>query len=109
MSSTIGSTRSSNGLLPVPAWNVRVMISEQWTDGGINVPVDPAKPNSEELFLHHDQLAAEEFVAVGRGATSIVNERVSVYAFYIQAIEGTNAHKVDHRFWTGVSYGVGAH
>ena len=97
------------GYFPSPAWNVRVMVSEQWTDGGINVPVDPAKPDSEELFLHHDQLAAEEFVAVGGGATWIVNERVSVYAFYLQAIEGTNAHKVDHRISTGVSCGLGAH
>ena len=27
------------GYFPTPAWNVRVMVSEQWTDGGINVPV----------------------------------------------------------------------
>jgi hypothetical protein len=92
------------GYFPTPAWNVRLMVSRQWTQGGIDVPTsDP------ELFPVHDILAAEEFLAVGGGASWIVNERVSVYAFYMQAIEGTNAHKVDHRVTTGVSYGVGGH
>ncbi len=93
------------GYFPTPAWNLRAVVSRQWTDGGINVPVALDDPR----FPHHDQLAAEEFVAVGGGATWVVNERVSVYAFYLQAIEGTNAHKVDHRVSTGVSYGLGGH
>ena len=93
------------GYFPTPDWNVRVMVSQQWTNGGINVPV----PLDDPRFPHHDQLAAEEFVAVGGGATWVINERASVYAFYMQAIEGTNAHKVDHRVSTGVSYGFGGH
>lgn len=93
------------GYFPTPDWNVRVMVSQQWTNGGINVPV----PLDDPRFPHHDALAAEEFVAVGGGATWVVNERASVYAFYLQAIEGTNAHKVDHRVSTGVSYGFGGH
>jgi hypothetical protein len=93
------------GYFPTPSWNVRAFVSEQWTDGGINVPI----PVTDPLFPHHDALAAEEFVAVGGGATWVVNERVSVYAFYMQAIEGSNAHKVDHRLSMGVSYGVGGH
>jgi hypothetical protein len=32
-----------------------------------------------------------------------------VYGLYMQAIEGTNAHKMDHRVSVGVSYGVGGH
>jgi hypothetical protein len=97
------------GYFPTPSWNVRLIYSQQWTQGGINVPVDPDIPNSAILFEHHDQLAAEEFKALGGGATWVVNERVSVYAFYLQAFEGTNAHKVDHRVTTGVSYGLGGH
>ena len=92
------------GYFPTPAWNVRLMASRQWTQGGIDVPTfDP------ELFPVHDILAAEEFVAVGGGATWVINERVSVYAFYMQAIDGRSAHKVDHRVTTGVSYGLGGH
>jgi hypothetical protein len=93
------------GYFPTPTWNVRLLLSEQWTNGGIDVPI----PQTDPRFPHHDQLAAEEFTAVGGGATWVVNERFSVYAFYMQAIEGTNAHKVDHRFSTGVSYGLGGH
>ena len=97
------------GYFPTPGWNVRVIVSRQWTHGGIDVPVTADNPEYDILFPVHDQLAAEEFVAVGGGATWVVNERVSVYAFYMQHIEGTNAHKVDHRVSTGVSYGLGGH
>jgi hypothetical protein len=93
------------GYFPTPSWNVRLMYSQQWTDGGINLPV----PVEDPRFPHHDRLAAEEFKAAGGGATWIINERLSAYAFYMQAFEGTNAHKVDHRVTTGVSYGLGGH
>lgn len=88
-----------------PSWSVRALVSSQWTHGGIDVPVLLTSP----FFPVHDILAAEEFVNVGAGGTWVVNERMSVYALYMQAIEGTNAHKVDHRVSIGVSYGAGAH
>jgi hypothetical protein len=88
-----------------PSWNVRVIASEQWTDGGINVPV----PLNSPLFPVHDILADEEFVNVGAGGTWVINERMSVYGLYMEAIEGSNAHKVDHRMSIGFSYGVGPH
>jgi hypothetical protein len=98
------------GYFPSPAWNVRVLVSEQWTNGGIHLSdLNPDNPDFDLLLPHHDQLVAEEFLAIGGGATWVVNERVSVYAFYMQAIEGTDAHKVDHRVSTGVSYGFGSH
>lgn len=87
------------------SWNVRALVTRQWTEGGIDVPV----PLTSPLFPHHDQLAAEEFISVGAGGTWIINDRVSVYGLYMQFIEGTNAHKVDHRVSVGVSYGVGGH
>jgi hypothetical protein len=34
---------------------------------------------------------------------------MSVYGLYMQAIEGSNAHKVDHRMIIGFSYGAGGH
>jgi hypothetical protein len=88
-----------------PAWSVRALVSSQWTHGGIDLPVEITDP----LFPVHDILADEEFVAVGAGGSWIVNERISVYGLYMQAIEGSNAHKVDHRVSLGVSYGLGAH
>ena len=88
-----------------PSWNVRIIGSEQWTDGGINVPV----PQDDPLFPFHDVLADEEFIDVGGGATWVINERMSVYGLYMEAIEGSNAHKVDHRIFIGFSYGAGGH
>lgn len=87
------------------SWNIRALVSRQWTDGGINVPVLLTSP----LFPDHDRLADEEFTSVGAGGTWIINNRLSVYGLYMEAIEGSNAHKVDHRVSLGASYGVGGH
>lgn len=92
-----------------PSWNVRAIVSEQWTEGGINVPVLPTDPRFAQLFPVHDVLAAEEFVNVGAGATWVINERMSAYGLYMESIEGSNGHKVEHRFTLGFSYGVGGH
>lgn len=85
--------------------SVRAIISRQWTDGGISVPV----PLTSPLFPDHDRLAAEEFINLGAGVSWTINERWSVNALYMEANEGTNAHKLDHRVSFGMSYGVGAH
>jgi len=89
--------------------SLRVLASQQWTDGGISVPVPSSDPLFPVLFPVHDRLAAEEFINVGAGVSWTVNERMSVYGLYMEANEGTNAHKLDHRLSLGVSYGVGAH
>ena len=34
---------------------------------------------------------------------------MSVYGLYMESIEGSNAHKVDHRVSIGFGYGVGGH
>ena len=88
-----------------PSWNVRALFTRQWTEGGIDVPVPVTSP----LFPDHDVLAAEEFIAIGAGGTWIINDRMSVYGLYMEAIEGSNAHKVDHRVSVGFGYGVGGH
>jgi len=83
--------------------SLRVLASRQWTDGGISVPV----PLTSPLFPVHDRLAAEEFTNLGGGVSWTVNERMSIYGLYMEANEGTNAHKLDHRMSIGMSYGVG--
>ena len=100
----------SNALLDIgyyfnSSWSARVIASEQWTHGGIDVPV----PLSSPLFPNHDRLAAEEFINVGAGVSWTINDRLSVYGLYMQAIEGKDAHKVDHRLSLGVNYGLGSH
>jgi hypothetical protein len=69
----------------------------------------PTDPRFAQLFPVHDVLAAEEFVNVGAGATWVINERMSAYGLYMESIEGSNGHKVEHRFTLGFSYGVGGH
>ena len=83
----------------------RVLVTRQWTHGGINVPV----PLTSPLFPDHDRLAAEELQNFGLGASWAINERMSVFGLYLQSFEGTNAHKVDHHVSLGMSYGTGGH
>jgi hypothetical protein len=85
--------------------SARAIVTRQWTHGGIDVPV----PLTSPLFPDHDRLAAEELTNVGAGLSWSMNERVSFYGLYLQSIEGSNAHKVDHRFSFGVNYGTGGH
>jgi hypothetical protein len=87
------------------AWSIRALVTRQWTHGGIDVPV----PLTSPLFPDHDRLAAEELLNLGAGVSWSLNERVSLYGLYMQSVDGTNAHKVDHRVSIGMSYGVGAH
>lgn len=84
--------------------SLRILGSKQWTDGGINVPVALTSP----LFPVHDRLAAEEFLNLGAGINWTINERMSIYGLYMEANEGTNAHKLDHRMSLGLTYGFGA-
>jgi hypothetical protein len=61
------------------------------------------------LFPDHDRLAAEELLNIGAGVSWNLNERMNLYGLYLQSIDGSNAHKVDHRVSIGMSYSVGAH
>lgn len=86
------------------AWSLRALVTRVWTHGGIDVPVPVTSP----LFPNHDRLAAEEMLNVGAGVSWSLNERMNLYGLYMQAIEGENAHKVDHRVSVGMSYGLGS-
>ncbi len=85
------------------SWSARLIVGRQWTDGGINVPI----PASHPLFPFHDQLASEELLNAGAGLAWTVNNRLNVFGFYVQSLEGENGHKIDHRFSFGMTYGIG--
>jgi hypothetical protein len=85
--------------------SARALVTRQWTHGGIDVPVPVTSP----VFPDHDRLAAEELLNVGAGVSWYPNERMNFYGLYLQSVDGSNAHKVDHRVSIGMSYGVGAH
>ena len=86
-------------------WNARLIVSEQWTHGGVHIPI----PVTDPLFLYHDRLAEEENVTVGAGVSWNLNDRVNFYGLYMQHVDGRNTHKVDHRVSVGMSYGIGDH
>lgn len=88
-----------------PDWSARLIASEQWTQGGVQIPV----PLTDPLFPYHDRLAEDEFLNVGGGVSWLINEKVSVYGLYMRANDGKNSHKVDHRVSFGMTYGVGGH
>jgi outer membrane putative beta-barrel porin/alpha-amylase len=89
------------GTFFTPRWNVSLYGAWQWTHGGIDVPVPPSSPH----FIHHDQLAEDEFFNAGFGAGFSLTPELTAYATYMQGIEGKNGHKVDQSITVGISYG----
>lgn len=85
------------------SWSVRALAAWQQTHGGIDVPV----PLTSPLFPFHDVLADESFLNVGGGTSWVINDRWSAYGLYMQALQGKNTHKVDHRVSVGVTYSLG--
>jgi len=81
-------------------WSVRLIGNWQDTDGGINVPVPP----DDDLFPHHDQLAAARFFNLGGGLAWTVSDSVRTYLIYSTALHGRNAHMQDRSFTFGMSY-----
>jgi len=84
-----------------PKWSVRLIGNWQDTDGGINVPI----ALDDELFEHHDQLAATRYFNMGGGIAWAPTEHVRTYLLYGTALHGRNAHMMDDSFTFGVSYG----
>lgn len=91
------------GYFMTPRWSARVLAFWQDTDGGIPVPV----PDTDPLFVHHDQLAADRFLNVGAGTAFQLTGRTSVHAVYSFALHGQNAHKVEHSLSLGFSQQLG--
>jgi hypothetical protein len=86
-----------------PDWSVRLIAAWQETHGGIDLPI----PVTDPLFPFHDQLAAEGFLNMGGGVSWTINDRWSAYGLYLHALEGENAHKVDHRVSIGFAMMLG--
>jgi hypothetical protein len=89
------------GTFFTPRWNVSLYGAWQWTHGGIEVPVPPSNPH----FLHHDQLAKDEFFNAGFGTGFSLTPELTAFATYMHGFEGKNGHKVDQSITVGVSYG----
>jgi hypothetical protein len=80
-----------------PRWTARGVILFQDSYGGIDVPIPPTDP----LYPHHDQLAAEDSVSLGGGASWAPSLHNTFHLFYLQSIRGTNGHKVDQNLSLG--------
>ena len=79
------------------AVTLRGVVLYQDSYGGIDVPV----PISHPLFPYHDQLAGEDFVMLGAGASWGISRSVTPYVLYLQSIRGRNGHKVDQSISAG--------
>jgi hypothetical protein len=79
------------GHFVTPEWGIAAYASWQFAHGGIDVPVPPSHP----LYRWHDQLAREEYLNVGGGATWAPTGRFSVSLRYMKSLHGRNGHKLD--------------
>jgi hypothetical protein len=89
------------GTFFTPRWNASLYGAWQWTHGGITLPVPPSSPH----FLHHDQVGEDEFFNAGFGTGFAVTEEMTLFAIYMEGIEGKNGHKIDQALTFGISYG----
>ena len=89
------------GTFFTPRWNVSLYGAWQWTHGGITLPVPPSSPH----FLYHDQVGEDEFFNAGFGTGFAVTEEMTLFAIYMEGIEGKNGHKIDQALTFGISYG----
>lgn len=88
------------GYFFTPEWSARLVVNFQDTDGGINVPA----PLDDELFPHHDQLAATRFLNMGGGGAWTISDNLRTYFLYSAAIHGRNGHMLDSSITFGLSY-----
>ena len=89
------------GTFFTPRWNASLYGAWQWTHGGITLPVPPSSPH----FFHHDQVGEDEFFNAGFGTGFAVTEEMTLFAIYMEGIEGKNGHKIDQGLTFGISYG----
>jgi len=89
------------GTFFTPRWNVSLYGAWQWTHGGITLPIPPSSPH----FLYHDQVGEDEFFNAGFGTGFAVTEEMTLFAIYMEGIEGKNGHKIDQALTFGISYG----
>jgi hypothetical protein len=82
-------------------WNVSLYAANQWTHGGIEVPV----PRSSPYFAVHDRIADDEFFNAGVGSSYAVTPELTAFAIYMHGFSGNNGHKMNHGLTLGFSYG----
>lgn len=92
------------GYFVTPATVVRVLASWQKTHGGIGIDFANLPPKGTPLFIHHDQIIADDYLNVGTGASYAASESVDVFVVALRTIWGHNGHKMDLSFTTGIGY-----
>jgi hypothetical protein len=75
----------------------------QVTHGGINVPSN-AKTALAELFPYHDQLARDNHINVGGGASWSVSNSIDVFGSAIRTVSMVNGHALSHSVTIGLAY-----
>jgi hypothetical protein len=93
------------GWFPTPRFAVHAIYAIQDTHGGIDLPIAPSDP----LFIHHDQLGAQDYDNLGGALSFLVTRASSIYLLYNYSLEGVNGHKLDRGINIGWSYDFHEH
>jgi hypothetical protein len=82
------------------------MGSKQITHGGLDFIVSPRadNPAPSQLFVHHDQLARENFLNLGGGAGFTLSNRVELFGSAVRTVSGINGHAMSHLVTVGLTY-----
>jgi len=93
------------GWFATPRFAIHAIYAIQDTHGGIDLPVSPDDP----LFIHHDQLGAQDYDNLGGGLSFLVTKASSIYFLYNYSLDGVNGHKLDRGINIGWSYDFNEH
>lgn len=93
----------SVGYYFTPDVSVQALYQWQKTLGGIRFSRPPQR--SDPLFPYHDQLVATGFTNLGLVTSWDYSDHSTLSVQYLESVEGTNGHKIDHQVSLAYSYG----
>ena len=90
-----------------PRFRVFVLSSNQYTHGGVALPINFRQVLTQAEYLHHDQIARANLADMGTGAQFSLTPRVDVFFSYATTLAGQNGHALNRGLSLGMAWTFG--
>jgi hypothetical protein len=78
----------------------------QVTHGGINLTLATRTTLPYDMWVHHDQIARDNYLDLGAGAAVDLNDSVALFASALRTVTGVNTHKISYAMTLGLTVTV---
>jgi hypothetical protein len=78
----------------------------QVTHGGINLTLASRTTLPYDVWVHHDQIARDNYLDLGAGGAVDLNDSVALFVSAIHTVTGVNTHKIAYSVTLGLSVTV---